>query len=78
MEEEKEESEVNYAAASHREEKIEVQQLKKSHKPISSQQSTITDHILRIAKVTSKATQTVGRIAPFNSQESKQPEVIHV
>ena len=29
MEEEKEESEVNYAAASHREEKIEVQQLKK-------------------------------------------------
>jgi len=54
MEEEKEESEVNYAAASLSEGKIEVQQLKKHLKPISSQQSTITNHILRIARISSK------------------------
>ena len=49
MEVEQEESEGRLAAAFLFQEKIEVQKSKKYLKPISSQQSTITNHILRIA-----------------------------
>jgi len=43
--------------------------------PISSQESTITSHILRIVRMSNKPKATV---APFVSQESKEPDIVHV